>query len=51
MTYTIAGIDIHKRVLMVVVATVADEVVDATGQRWSLSAGSLEPGLVSGVTW
>jgi len=31
MPYSVAGIDIHKKVLMVVVATVADEVVDATG--------------------
>lgn len=31
MSYTIAGIDIHKKVLMVVVATVAEEVEDATG--------------------
>ena len=31
MPYKIAGIDIHKRVLMVVVASVADEVADATG--------------------
>src|ERR1017187_4756830 len=32
MSYTIAAIDIHKRVLMVVVATVANEVADATGE-------------------
>src|ERR1017187_9837460 len=31
MSYKIAGIDIHKRVLMVVVASVADAVADATG--------------------
>ena len=31
MSYKIAAIDIHKRVLMVVVASVADEVADATG--------------------
>ena len=32
MSYTIAAIDIHKKVLMVVVATVANEVADATGE-------------------
>lgn len=32
MSYTVAGIDIHKKVLMVVVATAADEVTDAAGQ-------------------
>jgi transposase len=32
MSYRIAAIDIHKKVLMVVVATVADEVRDVTGQ-------------------
>lgn len=31
MAYRIAGIDIHKRVLMVVVASVAEEVADTTG--------------------
>ena len=31
MSYNIAAIDIHKRVLMVVVASVAEEVSDATG--------------------
>jgi transposase len=31
MSYKIAAIDIHKRVLMVVVASVAEEVADATG--------------------
>jgi transposase len=31
MSYKVAGIDIHKKVLMVVVATVADEVADAAG--------------------
>src|SRR5713101_4834489 len=31
MSYKIAAIDIHKRVLMVVVATTAAEVADATG--------------------
>jgi transposase len=33
MTYKIAAIDIHKKVLMVVVATMAAEVEDATGQQ------------------
>jgi len=32
MSYRVAGIDIHKKVLMVVVATAADEVDDATGE-------------------
>lgn len=32
MSYKVAGIDIHKRVLMVVVATAADEVADAAGE-------------------
>jgi len=32
MAYKIAGIDVHKKVLMVVVATAADEVKDATGE-------------------
>ena len=32
MSYTIAAIDIHKKVLMVVVATVDSEVADTTGQ-------------------
>jgi len=31
MSYTIAAIDIHKKVLMVVVASMADEVADAMG--------------------
>jgi len=31
MSYTIAAIDIHKKVLMVVAASVAEEVADATG--------------------
>ena len=31
MSYQVAGIDIHKKVLMVVVAEVAEEAVDATG--------------------
>lgn len=31
MSYRIAAIDVHKKVLMVVVASVADEVADATG--------------------
>lgn len=31
MSYKVAGIDIHKKVLMVVVATVANEVADVTG--------------------
>jgi len=31
MSYHIAGIDVHKKVLMVVVASVAEEVTDATG--------------------
>jgi transposase len=32
MSYRVAAIDIHKKVLMVVVATGAEEVVDATGE-------------------
>lgn len=32
MSYTVAGIDIHKKVLMVVVATAADEVADPAGE-------------------
>jgi hypothetical protein len=32
MSYKVAGIDIHKKVLMVVVATAADEVADAAGE-------------------
>jgi len=32
MTYRIAAIDIHKRVLVVVVATAAAEVADAAGE-------------------
>jgi len=32
MSYRVAAIDIHKRVLMVVVATGSEEVVDATGE-------------------
>jgi len=32
MSYTVAAIDIHKKVLMVVVATAANEVEDATGE-------------------
>ena len=31
MSYNIAAIDIHKKVLIVVVAAVAEEVADATG--------------------
>ncbi|MGD0362668.1 MAG: transposase [Bryobacteraceae bacterium] len=31
MSYNIAGIDVHKKVLMVGVASVAEEVADATG--------------------
>ena len=32
MSYRVAAIDIHKRVLMVVVASAAEEVTDATGE-------------------
>lgn len=32
MSYKVAGIDIHKKVLMVVVASMADEVADAAGE-------------------
>jgi hypothetical protein len=32
MSYKVAAIDIHKKVLMVVVATAANEVADATGE-------------------
>ena len=32
MSYKVAGIDIHKKVLMVVVATAADEIADAAGE-------------------
>lgn len=32
MSYTVAGIDIHKKVLMVVVATAGDEVADPAGE-------------------
>jgi transposase len=32
MSYKVAGIDIHKKVLMVAVATVAEEVADAAGE-------------------
>jgi transposase len=32
MSYRVAGIDIHKKVLMVVVATAADQVADAAGE-------------------
>jgi transposase len=32
MSYKVAGIDIHKKVLMVVVATAADQVTDAAGE-------------------
>jgi transposase len=32
MSYKVAGIDIHKKVLMVVVATAAEQVADATGE-------------------
>ena len=47
MSYRIAAIDIHKRVLMVVIATVADQVKDATGEAIEFEcrrfgAGTLE---------
>ena len=47
MSYRIAAIDIHKRVLMVVIATVADQVKDATGEAIEFEcrrfgAGALE---------
>ena len=32
MSYTVAGIDIHKKVLMVVAATGGDEVADPAGE-------------------
>ena len=32
MSYKVAGIDVHKKVLMVVVATVAEEVADVAGE-------------------
>ena len=32
MSYRVAAIDIHKKVLMVVVATAAEEAADATGE-------------------
>jgi hypothetical protein len=39
MSYRVAAIDIHKKVLMVVVATAAEEVRIPTAKRWSWSAG------------
>jgi len=33
MSYTVAGIDIHKKALMVVVGTTGDEVVDPAGEK------------------
>ena len=51
MSYKVAAIDIHKNVLTVVVAAVAEEVADATEPRWSWKAGSLEAGPGSGIIW
>jgi hypothetical protein len=51
MSYHIAAIDIHKKVLIVVVAAVAEEVGMPREQRWSWKAGSLEAGPGSGIIW
>jgi len=44
MSYKVAAIDIHKKVLMVVVATVADEVTDATGAAMDFECGRFGTG-------
>lgn len=44
MSYKIAAIDVHKRVLMVVIATTADEVVDATGAAIEFQTRRFETG-------
>ena len=47
MSYSVAAIDIHKKVLMVVVASAAEEVADAAGEALEFEgrrfgAGNLE---------
>lgn len=44
MSYRVAAIDIHKRVLMVVVASVAEEVADATGAAMEFECRRLGTG-------
>ena len=51
LSYKLAAIDIHKKMRMVVVAAVAEEVADATGAARELEGRSLEAGLVSGIIW
>ena len=51
MSYHIAAIDIHKKVLIVVVAAVAEEVADATGAAVELEGRKLEAGPGSGIIW
>ena len=51
MSYRIAAMDIHKKVLMVVVVTAAEEVGDATGEALELSAGVSAPAAASAANW
>src|SRR5271169_6980857 len=54
MAYTIAAIDIHKRVLMVVVATAADQVKDPVGEALEFECrrfGALEADRRQLVDW
>ena len=51
LSYHIAAINIHKKVLMAGVAAVAEEVADATGAAVELEGRKLGPGLGSGTIW
>jgi hypothetical protein len=51
MLFKIAAMDIHQKVRMVVVPSMAGEVADTTEPQWSWRAGGLEPGLGSGTIW
>ncbi len=54
MAYTIAAIDVHKRVLMVVVATASEQVKDPVGEALGFEGrrfGALEADRQQLVDW
>ena len=48
MSYKVAALDVHKSVLMVVVATAGDEVADPSARNSRLNAGGSEPAPANG---
>ena len=51
LSYKVAAIDIHKKMLMVVVAAVAEEVADATGAAVELEGRKFGTGARSETIW